>query len=148
MKNDVRYLANFHKSSRKSEKLHFDGLLLSKAYNDLCEKVQKSYISRHWRVMQSLRKNWLLVRKMTWGIWWILILNLKICTLMCYFCQWHMNFQLKKYRRIVSQETELKTDPNFEEKLTFCLTNDMKNWVNFNKSSGRSENLHFDGLLL
>ena len=39
-------------------------------------------------------------------------------------------------------------DPNFEEKLTFCLKNDMRNLVNFNQNSGKSENLHFDGLLL
>ena len=42
----------------------------------------------------------------------------------------------------------LEKDPNFEEKLTFCSKNDMRNWVNFNPSSGKSENLHFDGLLL
>ena len=42
----------------------------------------------------------------------------------------------------------LKSGPNFEEKLTFCLKNDMRNLVNFNASSGKSENLNFDGLLL
>ena len=42
----------------------------------------------------------------------------------------------------------LKKDPHFEEKLTFCLKNDMRNLVNFNASSGKSENLHFDVLLL
>ena len=42
----------------------------------------------------------------------------------------------------------LKSDSNFKEKLTFCLKNDMRNLVNFNASSGKSENLHFDGLLL
>ena len=41
----------------------------------------------------------------------------------------------------------LKNDPNFEEKLTFCLKNDIGNLVNFNASSGKSENLHLDGLL-
>ena len=41
----------------------------------------------------------------------------------------------------------LKSDPNFAEKLTFCLKNDMRNFVNFNVSKGKSENLHFDGLL-
>ena len=39
-------------------------------------------------------------------------------------------------------------DPNFEEKLTFCLKNNMRNLVNFNQNSGKSENLHLDGLLL
>ena len=45
LKNDIRNLVNFHASSRKSENLHFNGLLLSKAYKDLDEKVQKSYVS-------------------------------------------------------------------------------------------------------
>ena len=47
LKNDIRNLVNFHVSSRKYENLHFDGLLLSKAYKVLDEKVQKSYVSRH-----------------------------------------------------------------------------------------------------
>ena len=42
----------------------------------------------------------------------------------------------------------LKSDPNFEEKRTFCLKNYKRNLVNFNVSSGKSENLLFDGLLL
>ena len=45
LKNDIRNLVNFHASSRKSENLHFDELLLSKAYKVLDEKVQKSYVS-------------------------------------------------------------------------------------------------------
>ena len=42
----------------------------------------------------------------------------------------------------------LKKDPNFEEKLTSYLKNVMRNLVNFNASSEKSENVHFDGLLL
>ena len=42
----------------------------------------------------------------------------------------------------------LKSHPNFEEKLTFCLKNDIRNLMNFNSSSGKSENLYFDGILL
>ena len=41
----------------------------------------------------------------------------------------------------------LKSDPNFGEKLTFYLKNDMNNLVNFNLSSGKSGNLHFDQAL-
>ena len=47
LENDIRNLVNFHKSSRKSENLHFNGLLLSKAYKALDEKLQKSYILCH-----------------------------------------------------------------------------------------------------
>ena len=42
----------------------------------------------------------------------------------------------------------LKSDAKFEEKLTLGSTNDMRNLVNFNVSSSKSENLHFDKLLL
>ena len=42
----------------------------------------------------------------------------------------------------------LKSDAKFEEKPTLGSKNDMRNLVNFNASSGKSENLHFDVLLL
>ena len=42
----------------------------------------------------------------------------------------------------------LKSDAKFEEKLTLGSKNDMRNLVNFNVSSGKSENLHFNVLLL
>ena len=35
LKNDIRNLFNFHASTRKSENLHFDGLILSIAYEVL-----------------------------------------------------------------------------------------------------------------
>ena len=36
----------------------------------------------------------------------------------------------------------------FEEKLTLISKNDKRNLMSFNASSGKSENLHFDVLLL
>ena len=109
LKNDIRNLVNFYASSWKSKNWHFDWIRLSKAYKYLDEKVQKSYVSWHWRVMQSLKKNWLLVPKMTWAIWWILmraVSSLKNSTMMCYFCQQHIKFQLKKYIRFISYDTQ------------------------------------------
>ena len=47
LKNDIRNLVNFHASRRKSENLHFDWLLWSKAYKVLDEKVQKSCLMSH-----------------------------------------------------------------------------------------------------
>ena len=38
----------------------------------------------------------------------------------------------------------LKSDAKFEEKLTLGSKNDMRNFVNFNRSSGKSENFYFD----
>ena len=45
LENDIRNLVNFRVTSGKSENFHFDGLLLSKAYKVLDEKLQKSYVS-------------------------------------------------------------------------------------------------------
>ena len=91
LENDIKNLVNFHASSWKSEKLHFDWIRLSKEYKYLDETGQKSYVSWDWRVMQSLKKNWLLVPKMTWVIWWIwwmqAVTSREICTLLYYFCQ-------------------------------------------------------------
>ena len=92
-------MVNFYGNSRKSENLHFDGLLLSIAYKVSAKKIQKSYLSWHWRVIQTLKKIELSVWKMTWGIWWILtraVETLKICTLMGNFCWKYGMFELKK----------------------------------------------------
>ena len=42
----------------------------------------------------------------------------------------------------------LKSDTKFEEKMTLGSKNDMRNLVNFNASSRKLENLHFDLLIL
>ena len=42
----------------------------------------------------------------------------------------------------------LKSDAKFEEKLTLGFKNDIRHLVNFNASSGKSENFYFDVLLL
>ena len=42
----------------------------------------------------------------------------------------------------------VENDAKFEEKLALGFKNDMTNLVNFNASSGKSENFHFDVLLL
>ena len=42
----------------------------------------------------------------------------------------------------------LKGDAKFRGKLTFGLKNNIRNLVNFHASSQKSENLHFDRILL
>ena len=67
------------------QNLHFHLLLLCKVFNVWPKKVQRSYLSWHWRVTQNLKKNWLVNCKMTWGIWQIFSIaleSLKIGTLM------------------------------------------------------------------
>ena len=70
--------------------LHFHWFLLCKLFNVWPKKIQRSYLSWHWRVMQNLKKKWLVVWKMTWGIWQIFtraLKRLKIETLMGSFNQ-------------------------------------------------------------
>ena len=106
-KNDLRNLVNFNASIGKSGNLHFesnDVLLLSITYKVSAWKVQKNYLSWHWKKIQTLKKNWLFVWKMTWEIWWTLtqaVESLKICTLMGYFCRKYVMFEQKKYRGTV-----------------------------------------------
>ena len=52
-------------STQKSEILHIYGLFLSKAYNVSARKFQRDDVSRHWKVMQNLKKNSLVTSKIT-----------------------------------------------------------------------------------
>ena len=64
---------------------HFNGLFLTKVYNFWAKKTQKSYFWWHWILMPNLKQNWLVISKMTWGIWQIFtraLKSLKIWTLM------------------------------------------------------------------
>ena len=125
-KNDMRNLVNFNVTSGKSESLHFDVLLFSIAYKVSAKKVQKNYLSWHWKKIQTLKKNWLFIWKMTWGIWWTLtwaVESLKICTLMGYFCRKYVMFELKRYRGVVLW------------KMTYGFKNDISNLVNLHTSS-------------
>ena len=54
----TRNFINFHASSCKSKNVHFDGLVLSKAYKVLDEKLQKGYASWYWRVVQRKPNSW------------------------------------------------------------------------------------------
>ena len=66
----------------------FNGLLLSKVYIAWTKKVERSYLSWHWRAIQNLKKNWLAAWKMT-GIWQIFtraLESVKTGALMRSFC--------------------------------------------------------------
>ena len=54
---------------KKASYATVSGFLLSKSYEFSAKIVHKSYLSWHWRMMQSLRKNWLVVSNMRWRIW-------------------------------------------------------------------------------
>ena len=87
-KND-KNLVKFDLSTCKSPNLHFHLLLLCKVFNVWPRKVQRSYLSWHWRVIRNSKKNWLVVGKMTWGIWEIFTRALE--TLKIGILMWSLN---------------------------------------------------------
>ena len=102
LKND-KNLVNFDLRTQSSQNVRFDWFPLSKVYNVWPKIVQRSYLTWHWRVMQNLKKNWLVVWKMTWGIWQILIRTLesvKIWTLIGSLCPKKKMHELKIYRGV------------------------------------------------
>ena len=56
-KTDMMYLTNFDPSNQKN--LHCNGLILNKVYNVSANKVQRSYVWLHSRLIQTLKENWL-----------------------------------------------------------------------------------------
>ena len=81
----------------------------------------------------------LVVSKMAWGIGWTFIKALKshygpIC----------FSYKISEELCIMT----LKEDAKFKGKLTPGLKKDKRNLVNFRARSGKSENSHFDGILL
>ena len=41
------------------------------------KKVQRTHVWWHWRLLQNLKENWLVLSKMTWRIWQIFVYRLK-----------------------------------------------------------------------
>ena len=104
LENDMRNLANFHQSTWKSQNWDFDGILLSNV-----ENLQRNYVLRQWRMMQTLKRNWLDVSKLTpqFDKFWPEHLNAsKICTLMGSFWPKYIMFELKKYRWVIFHDTQ------------------------------------------
>ena len=67
--------------------------------------VQRSYLSWQWRVMQNLKKNWLVVWKMTWGNWQIFntaLESLKVGTFMVSFCPKLKMYEITIYRWVMN----------------------------------------------
>ena len=109
LKNNVRNLVDFHVSSRKFENLHFDRILLSKAYKDLDEKNTEELC------FMTLKSDAKLEEKLTLGSKNDMrnLVNFhpttqksKNFTSMGYFCPKYMRFELKKYRGVIFHDTE------------------------------------------
>ena len=114
MVQNLANLANFHTSTQKSQYWHFDRLLLSKVYNALFKKLQGIYVSQHWRMMQTLKRNLLVISKMTRGLYSLFYLMCAIAhahastcvCLMCvknsrgHFYVWHLLFGMLSMKKM------------------------------------------------
>ena len=122
-------LTQTHKSLTN---LHFQ----FKVFNVWPKKVQRSYHSWHWRVIQNLKEKWLVVSKTTWGIWQIFTRALKVSKL---GLSWGPFVQSRKCMSLEFTEElcvmTMKNDAKFEEESTCHFENDMTNLTNFDSST-------------
>ena len=99
----------------KSKNWNFDGILLSKVENLWAQNLQGKFLSWQWRMIQNLKRNWLVSSKLTLGIWQIWPEHAKIpkiYTLIGYFWWKYVMPELKKYRGVMFDGTEV--DAKFE----------------------------------
>ena len=133
---------NFDPSTQKSQKLNFNGLLLTKMYNVWVKKAQRNYVWWHWILMQNLKKKSLILfPKITWGIWQIFTRapeSLKIGNLIGSFIQSRKCISLKLTREFYIMT--MKNNGNFEGPLTCHFKIDMTNLTNFDPSTQKSQN--------
>ena len=50
----------------------FEGIILSKVENLWASTLKGSFVSWQWRMIQNMKRNWLVSSKLTWGIWQLL----------------------------------------------------------------------------
>ena len=78
LEHDMRNLANVHQSTRNSEIWDFHWILLYKVEKVWGWDLWGSYMLWLWRMIQNLKRNWLVSSKLTWGIYQILTEHSKI----------------------------------------------------------------------
>ena len=82
---------------QKSKNRDFDGILLSKVENLWAQNLQGKFVWWQWRMIQNLKRNWLVSSKLTWGIWQILTRkSQKFNTLIGCFWRKYVMLELKK----------------------------------------------------
>ena len=109
LENYTRNLANFHQSTWKCQNWEFNGIYFFKVENAWSKNLQRSYVSLYWRMMKKLKRNWLVISKLTWEIWRILTQASKVSeifTLLGSFWTKYILLELKKYRGVIFYDTE------------------------------------------
>ena len=102
-------------------------------------KLQGSFVSGQWRMMQNLQRNWLASSKLTWGIWRIFTRALEhSSTLIECFWPKYIMFELKRSIEELCL-IALNINAKFEKKKLICdFKNDMRNLKNFDQRTFES----------
>ena len=141
----------FGKFSPEHLKVSKFGLLWNsfkcKVDNVWAQNLPGSYLSWQWKKMQSWKRNWLVVSKLTWGFWWILTWALEnLNNLHCnglpltkVYNVWHRKAQ----RGLMFDGTEYWC--KIWREADFCFQKLYKELGNFRQSTWRSQNLDFYG---
>ena len=120
--------------------LQFNGLLLTKVNNVWAKKVQRSYVWRHWKLMQNSKENWVVLPKMTWEISQIFttaLKSLKMGLLWDLFIQSRRCMSIKFTGELCV--TTMKNDAKFEEELTCRFKIATRKLMNFDLSTQKSQ---------
>ena len=106
LKNDILNLVNFHASSWKSENLHFDGFLWSKAYKILFEKAIIYHDSDEWCKVWRKTGSWLQKWHYKFGNFNTSYGKSEILVFDVLFLSIAIKFYLKKCSRVISNDNE------------------------------------------
>ena len=95
-------------------------------------------------MMQNLRGNWLVLWKMTWGIWWTSPEHLQIFKFALWetFLSKAYTFWAKKLRGVMCDDTEGLCTIFLKKLMVWKMT-----LVIFHASNCKPEDVHFDGLV-
>ena len=136
---------NFHPTTQKSENFTLMGYSCPKYMRFELKKLQRTYLSWNWTVMQNLKNPDLVVSKISWGIGWTFIIRAPKSKTVHWWALFVQSIYC--FSKKLSEELCVMTQKGvakFKRKLPCGLKNDIRNLVNFHASSWKSENLHFD----
>ena len=115
---------------------------MTKVHNVWAKNVERSYLSWHWRVIQNLKKTWLVVWKMTWGIWEIFTraLSSGLSRDQCISLKFTGELCIMTMKRDAKFEKELTC--KFKVGMRNLLKIGMRNLLNFHQSTQKISKIY------
>ena len=132
---------NFSPEHSKCQNWNFDKILFSKVENLWALNLQWSYVSWQWGMIQKLKRNWLVILKLTW-----ISQNLtRALQKSNFFFNWLLVTKVYFFWATNVQRSYLSWHWGV---MTSGLKKDMRNSANFRQSTWKCQNWNFDGFLL